>query len=217
MDSPETARYPGPLAGVRIVELAGIGPGPFAGMVLADLGADVIGVDRPGGAGPFDLAVLRRGRRSICVDLKSPEGREIVLDLVASADALIEPYRPGVMERLGLGPDECHERNPRLVYARMTGWGQDGPQARYAGHDLTYTATSGLLSGVVRDSGDGTPTFELSTLDGSLLLDGNGQWTGSHWRFRGQARAAPGAEAELDNLLNFFGRRQGALSVISIG
>ncbi len=157
MDSPETARYAGPLAGVRIVELAGIGPGPFAGMVLADLGADVIGVDRPGGAGPFDLAVLRRGRRSICVDLKSPEGREIVLDLVASADALIEPYRPGVMERLGLGPDECHERNPRLVYARMTGWGQDGPQARYAGHDLTYTATSGLLSGVVRDSGDGTP------------------------------------------------------------
>ena len=86
-----------PLAGVRIVELAGIGPGPFAGMVLADLGAEVIGIDRPGGAGPFDLAVLRRGRRSICVDLKSPEGREIVLDLVASADALIEPYRPGVM------------------------------------------------------------------------------------------------------------------------
>ncbi len=168
--------YAGPLAGVRIVELAGIGPGPFAGMVLADLGAEVIGIDRPGGAGPFDLAVLRRGRRSICVDLKSPEGREIVLDLVASADALIEPYRPGVMERLGLGPDECHARNPRLVYARMTGWGQDGPQARYAGHDLTYTATSGLLSGVVRDTGDDTtprpalPGPYLGDVAGGALL-----------------------------------------------
>jgi alpha-methylacyl-CoA racemase len=100
--------------------------------------------------------VLRRGRRSICRRPQVTRGREIVLDLVASADALIEPYRPGVMERLGLGPDECHARNPRLVYARMTGWGQDGPQARYAGHDLTYTATSGMLSSVVRDPGDGT-------------------------------------------------------------
>ena len=105
-----TAPALGPLAGVKIIEFAGIGPGPFAGMVLADLGADVIGVDRPGGAGPFDLPVLRRGRRSIAVDLKSEAGHEVILDLVASADALIEPYRPGVMERLGLGP-MSHRRN----------------------------------------------------------------------------------------------------------
>ena len=171
-----TAPAPGPLAGVRIVELAGIGPGPFAGMVLADLGADVIGVDRLAGAGPFDLPALRRGRRSIGVDVKSPEGRDVVLDLVASADALIEPYRPGVMERLGLGPDPCLARNPRLIYTRMTGWGQDGPQARYAGHDLTYTATSGVLSSVARDPGDGSvprpvlPGAYLGDVAGGALL-----------------------------------------------
>ena len=169
-------RPSGPLAGLRVVELAGIGPGPFAGMVLADLGADVIGIDRLSGAGPFDLPVLRRGRRSMCLDLKSPGGREVLLDLAAGADALIEPYRPGVMERLGLGPDVCFARNPRLVYARMTGWGQDGPQARYAGHDLTYTATAGLLSGVVRDSGDGSvprpvlPGPYLGDVAGGALL-----------------------------------------------
>ncbi len=166
----------GPLAGLTIVELAGIGPGPVAGMILADLGADVIGVDRPGGAGPFDLPVLRRGRRSIAVDLKSAGGRDVVLDLAASADALIEPYRPGVMERLGLGPDVALARNPRLVYARMTGWGQQGPQARYAGHDLTYTATAGLLAGVVRDTGDGSvprpvlPGPYLGDVAGGALL-----------------------------------------------
>ncbi len=166
----------GPLAGVRIVELAGIGPGPVAGMLLADLGADVIGVDRPGGAGPFDLPVLRRGRRSIALDLKSEGGREVVLDLVASADALIEPYRPGVMERLGLGPEVALARNPRLVYARMTGWGQDGPQARYAGHDLTYTATAGILSTVARDPLDGSvprpvlPGPYLGDVAGGALL-----------------------------------------------
>ncbi|MBK8468593.1 MAG: CaiB/BaiF CoA-transferase family protein [Candidatus Phosphoribacter sp.] len=166
----------GPLAGVRIVELAGIGPGPFAGMILADLGADVIGVDRPGGAGPFDLPVLRRGRRSICIDLKSAAGRDVVLDLIEGADALVEPYRPGVMERLGLGPEVALARNPRLVYARMTGWGQDGPQAPYAGHDLTYTATAGLLSGVVRDTHDGSvprpvlPGPYLGDVAGGALL-----------------------------------------------
>ena len=171
-----TAPALGPLAGVKIIEFAGIGPGPFAGMVLADLGADVIGVDRPGGAGPFDLPVLRRGRRSIAVDLKSEAGREVILDLVASADALIEPYRPGVMERLGLGPDAVLARNPRLVYARMTGWGQDGPQSPYAGHDLTYTATSGILSSFVRDPHDGSmprpvlPGPYLGDVAGGALL-----------------------------------------------
>jgi len=171
-----TATASGPLAGVKIIEFAGIGPGPFAGMVLADLGADVIGIDRPGGAGPFDLPVLRRGRRSIAVDLKSEAGRAVILDLVASADALIEPYRPGVMERLGLGPDACLARNPRLVYARMTGWGQDGPQSPYAGHDLTYTATAGILSSVVRDPHDGSvprpvlPGPYLGDVAGGALL-----------------------------------------------
>ncbi|MEI6571752.1 MAG: CoA transferase, partial [Actinomycetes bacterium] len=122
----------GPLTGVRIIELAGIGPGPFAAMMLADMGADIIRVERAGSVRetlpeniPFDLLI--RGRRSIGVDLKSPEGIEVVMRLVESADALIEGFRPGVTERLGLGPDDCLARNPRLVYGRMTGWGQEGP------------------------------------------------------------------------------------------
>ena len=122
------------------------------------------------------LPALRRGRRSIAVDLKSDGGRDVVLDLVASADALIEPYRPGVMERLGLGPEVALARNPRLVYARMTGWGQHGPQARYAGHDLTYTATAGILSSVARDPRDGSiprpvlPGPYLGDVAGGALL-----------------------------------------------
>ncbi len=176
METTHERGYAGPLAGVRVVEFAGIGPGPFAGLVLADLGADVVGIDRPGGAGPFDVPVLRRGRRSIALDLKHALGRGAALDLVASADLLIEPYRPGVMERLGLGPTECLARNPRLVYGRMTGWGQSGPLAGYAGHDLTYTATSGLLSTVVRDPHDGTtprpvlPGPYLGDIAGGALL-----------------------------------------------
>lgn len=139
----------GPLAGIRVIELAGIGPGPFCGMLLADLGADVIRVDR---ATPIvgDPAVppndiLGRGRRSIAVDLKDPAGVEIVLDLVATADAIFESNRPGVAERLGVGPDECLRRNPRIVYGRMTGFGQEGPYAPRAGHDINYIALSGAL------------------------------------------------------------------------
>ncbi len=169
---PQSDSYAGPLAGIRVVELAGIGPGPFAGMVLADLGADVVGVDRPGGAGPFDMPLLRRGRRSIGVDLKTAGGREVVLDLAAHSDILIEPYRPGVMERLGLGPDVCLERNPRLLYGRITGWGQSGPLAPYAGHDLTYVATSGLLSTVVRiDDHDNPEHIPRPVLPGPYLGD----------------------------------------------
>src|SRR5262245_8995472 len=141
----------GPLAGITVIELAGIGPGPFCGMMLADLGADVIRVDRAqsvqGGdpeRPPADL--LARGRRSIGVDLKSPDGVEVVLSLVERADALIEGFRPGVTERLGLGPDDCLARNPRLVYGRMTGFGQTGPLAQAAGHDINYIAMSGALS-----------------------------------------------------------------------
>jgi alpha-methylacyl-CoA racemase len=149
----ELGRGAGPLRGVRVVELAGIGPGPHACTILADLGADVIRVDRPGGApytmGPHDF--LARGRPSVALDLKHPDAVETVLRLVGSADVLVEGLRPGVTERLGLGPDECLARNPRLVYGRMTGWGQDGPLAQTAGHDIDYVAVTGVLSGLGQD------------------------------------------------------------------
>ncbi len=136
----------GPLAGIRVVELGGIGPTPFAGMMLAELGADVVRVDRPGESNPLALAGgLRRSRPSIAVDLKTDAGRAVVQRLVDRADVLVEGYRPGVVERLGLGPEECLARNPRLVHARMTGWGQTGPWAQRAGHDITYAAISGTL------------------------------------------------------------------------
>ncbi|MFF0687459.1 CaiB/BaiF CoA transferase family protein [Streptomyces albogriseolus] len=143
-----TAPNDGPLTGVRVVELAGIGPGPFAAMLLADLGADVVRVDRPGGPGlGIDPArdVTNRNKRSVVVDLKAPDGAARVLDLAERADILIEGYRPGVAERLGVGPEECRARNPRLVYGRMTGWGQDGPLADRAGHDIGYIAVTGAL------------------------------------------------------------------------
>ncbi|WNO71149.1 CaiB/BaiF CoA-transferase family protein [Streptomyces sp. AM8-1-1] len=138
----------GPLSGVRVVELAGIGPGPFAAMLLADLGADVVRVDRPGGAGlaidpAYDLT--NRNKRSVLIDLKADDGPEQVLALVERADILIEGYRPGVAERLGVGPEECLARNPQLVYGRMTGWGQEGPLAQRAGHDIAYIAITGTL------------------------------------------------------------------------
>ncbi|MGW7095639.1 CaiB/BaiF CoA transferase family protein [Streptomyces sp. NPDC054874] len=139
----------GPLTGVRVVELAGIGPGPFAAMLLADLGADVVRVDRPGGAGlGIDPAsdLTNRNKRSVLLDLKSDAGPARVLDLVERADILVEGYRPGVAERLGVGPDACLARNPKLVYGRMTGWGQDGPLAERAGHDIAYLALTGTLS-----------------------------------------------------------------------
>jgi len=136
----------GPLDGIRVVELGGIGPTPFAGLMLAELGADVVRVDRPGERNPLALAAgLRRSRPSIAVDLKSSAGSDVVKRLVDGADVLVEGFRPGVAERLGLGPDECLARNPRLVHARMTGWGQTGPWAQRAGHDITYAAVSGTL------------------------------------------------------------------------
>ncbi len=145
-------KYPpasmGPLHGIRVVELAGIGPGPFCAMLLADLGAEVVRVDRPGGTGvAVDPArdLLNRGRRSVTVDLKHPDGPGVVLRLADRADVLLEGYRPGVAERLGIGPDACLARNPRLVYGRMTGWGQDGPLASSAGHDIDYIAVAGAL------------------------------------------------------------------------
>ncbi|MBK5307734.1 MAG: CoA transferase [Frankiaceae bacterium] len=141
---------PGPLQGVRVVELAGIGPGPHACMLLADLGADVLRVDRPGGPviRPGGPDILARSRRSVVVDLKNPGAAEVILRLVEAADVLVEGNRPGVTERLGVGPDTCLERNPRLVYARMTGWGQTGPWASHVGHDINYIGLVGALAAV---------------------------------------------------------------------
>ena len=143
----------GPLSGVKVLELASIGPGPFCAMLLADMGADVLRVDRlePADLGlPLDpkFDVMARGRRSIGLDLKRPQGVALVLELVAKADVLIEGFRPGVTERLGIGPDACLRRNPRLIYGRVTGWGQDGPLAQSAGHDINYIAITGALHAI---------------------------------------------------------------------
>lgn len=142
----------GPLHGLKIIELASIGPGPFCGMMLADMGADVIRVDRPGGnpGGSLGHTVMFRNRRTLAVNLKSKEGAEVVLRMCEKADGLFEGYRPGVTERLGVGPEACLKRNPKLVYGRMTGWGQDGPLAQAAGHDINYISLSGALHAVGR-------------------------------------------------------------------
>ncbi|MEU5163451.1 CaiB/BaiF CoA-transferase family protein [Streptomyces sp. NPDC020875] len=169
-----TASAPaGPLAGVRVIELGGIGPGPFAGMILADLGAEVIRVDRPAEHGrPSGHPILHRGRRSVTADLKDPRGVDLVLRLADGADALIEGFRPGVTERLGLGPGVCLPRNPRLVYGRMTGWGQDGPLAQAPGHDINYIAVAGALAQV--GPADGDPVVPLNLFGdmggGGMLL-----------------------------------------------
>jgi alpha-methylacyl-CoA racemase len=155
----------GPLRGFRVVELAGIGPGAFAGMMLSDMGADVLRVDRVDAVGHDPTAVVcnvcDRGRRSVAVDLKRPEGREVLLRLVERADALIEGFRPGVTERLGVGPDDCLARNPRLVYGRMTGWGQEGPLAQAAGRDINYIALSGSLAMIGRAGQPPVPPLNL--------------------------------------------------------
>ena len=145
----------GPLTGVKIVEFGGVGPGPFCAMLLSDMGAEVLRVDRtsPSGLGvekEIRFDTTRRGRRSVAVDMKSEGGREVVRNLIDQADGLIEGFRPGVMERLGFGPDDCLACNPKLVYGRMTGWGQDGPLANHVGHDINYLAISGALSMIGR-------------------------------------------------------------------
>ena len=154
------------LDGVRVIELAGIGPGPFCGMMLSDMGAEVIRVDRAGavkGGDPSQppVGVIERGRRSIGVDLKSPEGVEVLLSLVEGADMIFEGFRPGVAERLGVGPEECLARNPALVYGRMTGWGQEGPYASAAGHDINYIALAGALAHMGRADSGPVPPLNL--------------------------------------------------------
>ncbi|HXI36063.1 MAG TPA: CaiB/BaiF CoA-transferase family protein [Burkholderiales bacterium] len=156
----------GPLAGIKVLEFESIGPSPFAGMLLADMGADVLVVDRPEGT---DLGlkrerwydVLMRGKRSITLDLKKPEAKDAALELIGKADALIEGMRPGVMERLGLGPEQALQKNPKLVYGRMTGWGQSGPLAERAGHDINYIALSGVLNAIGRKGGGPVPPLNL--------------------------------------------------------
>ncbi|MEU6645639.1 CaiB/BaiF CoA-transferase family protein [Saccharomonospora sp. NPDC046836] len=155
---------PGPLTGLKVIELAGIGPAPHAAMILADLGADVVRVERPSGS--LDLTGGKpdhqlRGRRSVGADLKNDEGRRLVLRLVAKADVLIEGFRPGVAERLGIGPADCHAVNPRLVYGRMTGWGQDGPLAATAGHDINYLGLTGILHAIGRSDEPPVPPLNL--------------------------------------------------------
>ena len=151
----------GPLVGVKIVEFAGIGPGPFCGMLLADLGADVVRIDRAETAGRGHPDLANRGKRSIAVDLKKPEGVEAALSLIEKADGLLEGFRPGVMERLGVGPDVALKRNPRLVYGRMTGWGQTGPWSQMAGHDIDYIALTGALHTMGRKDEPPAPPLNL--------------------------------------------------------
>ena len=152
----------GPLSGTKVIEIAGIGPGPFCAMMLADMGAEVVRIDRRSSAGEgskFD--VLNRGRRSLALDLKKQAAVTAILRMVRLADALIEGFRPGVMERLGLGPELCLERNPRLVYGRMTGWGQEGPLAQAAGHDINYISLTGALHAIGPNGGGPVPPLNL--------------------------------------------------------
>lgn len=152
----------GPLQGIRVIELQGIGPGPFCGMMLADMGAELIRIDRAASAGrPAGKDILARGRESVAVDLKHPQGVETVMRLIETADVLLEGFRPGVMERLGLGPDVCLARNPRLVYGRMTGWGQHGTMAHAAGHDINYISLSGALHAIGEPGGKPVPPLNL--------------------------------------------------------
>ena len=177
----------GPLNGLKVIEFAGIGPGPFCGMLLSDLGADVVRIDRKGGRGGAKSDVTARGRRSVALDLKNPASIEACLKLVETADVLFEGFRPGVMERLGLGPDVVLKRNPKIVYGRMTGWGQTGPYANAAGHDMNYIAISGALHAIglgdkpipplnlVGDFGGGALYLAFGILAGVIHARSSGQ------------------------------------------
>src|SRR5574338_166183 len=151
----------GPLSGLKVIEFAGIGPGPFCCMLLSDMGADVARIERKGGRMAFKNDIPARGRRHVVLDLKAPNDVGVALEMIEKTDVLIEGFRPGVMERLGLGPDEALKRNPRLIYGRMTGWGQTGPLAHAAGHDINYIALSGALHAMGRGDAPPAPPLNL--------------------------------------------------------
>ena len=179
----------GPLTGLKIVEFAGIGPGPFCGMLLSDLGADVVRIDRKGGRGGAPSDITARGRRSVALDLKSPEAVETCLKLMEKADAVFEGFRPGVMERLGLGPDVALKRNPKLVYGRMTGWGQTGPYAQAAGHDMNYIAITGALHAIGTEDKPVPPLNLVGDFGGGALYLAFGLLAGViHARESGQGQ-----------------------------
>jgi alpha-methylacyl-CoA racemase len=204
----------GPLTGLRILEFAGIGPGPFCGMLLSDLGADVVRIDRKGGQGGAATDITARGRRSVALDLKTPAAVEVCLRLMAGADAVFEGFRPGVMERLGLGPDAALGRNGRLVYGRMTGWGQTGPNARAAGHDINYIAISGALHAIgvtdrpvpplnlVGDFGGGALYLAFGLLAGVIRARETG---------RGQVVDCAMTDGAASLMAMFYGLRAGGL------
>ena len=212
----DDAREPeiGPLATVRVVEIASLAPGPFAACLLADMGADVVRVDRLGAGPTFGSDLLGRGRRSLAADLKHPDGVATVLKLIDSADVLIEGFRPGVMERLGLGPQACLTRNERLVYGRMTGYGQDGPWARAAGHDINYISMSGVLGMVGRAGQPPTPPLNLvGDFGGGGMLLAFGiacALLEARDSGRGQVVDAAMVDGSAMLMLPFFGGRAGA-------
>ena len=210
----------GPLAGVRIVEMAGIGPAPFCGMLLSDLGADIVRIDRKqasdlGLAIPPDYDFTSRGRRSVTLDLKSPDAIEAVLRLVERADAIIEGFRPGVMERLGLSPDVMLARNPKLVIGRITGWGQSGPLAQRAGHDINYIAITGALASIGREGA--SPTVPLNLVGdyggGALYLAFGVVSALLHASKTGQGQVVDAAMADgaISLMTLFYGRRAAGL------
>ena len=210
----------GPLAGVRVLEMAGLGPAPFCAMLLSDLGADVVRIDRPSGpsagqAIPSIAAadqVLSRGRRSVTLDLRSASGRETAADLADAADILIEGFRPGVMERLGLGPEALLQRNPKLVYGRMTGWGQDGPWAKKAGHDINYAGLSGALHAIGPKDKPAVPLNVVADFGGGSLYLAMGVLAALvHARTTGQGQVVDAAM--VDGAASLIGFVYGAFSL----
>ena len=198
----------GPLSGIKILEFAGIGPAPFCGMLLSDLGADVVRIDRKHGLDYDKYAITTRGRRSVAIDLKNPAGVEACLKLIEQAEGLIEGFRPSVMERLGLGPEIALQRNPKLVYGRMTGWGQTGPLAKTAGHDINYIAITGALNAIGYSDKPSIPLNLLGDYGGGALYLAFGLLAGIiHARSTGQGQVVDSAMSDgtISLLSIFFG------------
>jgi alpha-methylacyl-CoA racemase len=204
----------GPLSGLKVLEFAGIGPGPFCGMLLSDLGADVVRIDRKGSGRSSPADVTARGRRSVALDLKSPAAVETCLKLMESADGIIEGFRPGVMERLGLGPDVALVRNPRLVYGRMTGWGQTGPYAKAAGHDMNYIAITGALAAIGTQDKPVPPLNLVGDFGGGALYLAFGLLAGViHARSTGQGQVIDCAMSDgaASLMAMFYGFKAGGM------